>query len=292
MSELRKVTLGDVTVYARKPNPQESNKAQIVYNKAWREALDGGSMLQQKMNDYLIEQGVWDDSKQKKYEDFIKQINECELSLKKGGKSLKEGRAIAVKLKLLRYDFRELISERSAYDGYTAEGIADNAKFDYLVSACIVDEGNKKVFKDLDDYNSRAGEEWVVKAAGELARIMYNIDPNYEKSLPENNFLTKFKLVDSDGRLVNKAGQLIAVDDAGVERLINSDGFYIAYDENGNEYRVNRSGEKVEDPDKIESEPFYDDDGKPIIFDDDGEIATENTSTAEEKTTEEVKAPE
>ena len=277
MSDLRKVTEGDVTVYVRKPNPMETNKAQIVYNKAWREALDGGAMLQQKLNDYLVKQGVWDEDKQKKYEDFVKKINECELALKKGGKSLKEGRNIAIKLKRLRFEFRDLIAERSNYDSLTAEGVADNIRFDYLVSNCIVDEGGKKIFKDVDDYNSKATEDWVIKAAGEFARILYNIDPNYEKALPENNFLTKFRLVDSDGRLVNKDGHLITVDEDGVERLINSDGYYVAYDENGKQYRVNRDGEKIEDIDEITPEPFYDDDGNPIVFDDDGNIV-QNTS--------------
>ena len=59
--------------------------------------------------------------------------------------------------------------------------------------------------------------------------------------------------------------------------MINSDGYYVAYDENGKQYRVNRDGEKIEDIDEITPEPFYDDDGNPIVFDDDGNIV-QNTS--------------
>ena len=274
----RTVTEGDITVLVKKPNRKDLNESQIAYNKAWRKSLDDKAILRQKLNDYLTEQGVWSEDKQKQYEEFVKKINDRELVLKKGGIPLKKAKTIALELKRLRVGFRELISERSSYDNNTAEGAADNARFDYLVSVCVLDPNtNKPVFKDIDDYNERGSEGWAVKAAGELANFLYNLDPNYEQSLPENEFLSKFKFTDSKGRLVNKDGHLIAIDEDGVERLIDEDSYYVAYDENGLQYKVNRSGEKIVE---VVVSPFLDDDGNPIVDEESSEV--EVVSTTEE----------
>jgi hypothetical protein len=262
----------------KKPNRKDLNESQIAYNKAWRKSLDDKAILRQKLNDYLTEQGVWSEDKQKQYEEFVKKINDRELVLKKGGIPLKKAKTIALELKRLRVGFRELISERSSYDNNTAEGAADNARFDYLVSVCVLDPNtNKPVFKDIDDYNERGSEGWAVKAAGELANFLYNLDPNYEQSLPENEFLSKFKFTDSKGRLVNKEGHLIAIDEEGVERLIDEESYYVAYDENGVQYKVNRSGEKIVE---VVVSPFLDDDGNPITDEQPSEI--EVSANAEE----------
>lgn len=291
MSEgYRTVVEGDVTVLVKKPNRKDLNDSQIAYNKAWRKSLEEKAILRQRLNDYLVEQGIWSDVKQKQYDDFIKKINEKELLLKKGGIPLKKAKGIALELKRLRLEFRELISERTSYDNNTAEGTADNARFDYLVSVCVLDPSNKQpVFKDLDDYNNRGSEEWAIKAASELANFLYNLDPNYEKSLPENTFLSKFKFTNSDGKLVNKEGHLIAIDEDGVERLIDQDGYYVAYTEDGVQYNVNRSGEKIERDADIVKQPFLDDDGNDILEDSETPESEELVATEEPKKTKKKK---
>ena len=60
-----------VTVIVKKPTPQNYRDSQIAYNKAFREALDAGAFLRQKLNDHMRDQGVWDDKKQKKYDAYM-----------------------------------------------------------------------------------------------------------------------------------------------------------------------------------------------------------------------------
>lgn len=263
MSEgYREVVDGDIKVLVKKPNRKEINDSQVVYNKVWRKSLEEKAILRQKLNDYLIEQGIWSDSKQKEYEDYIKKINDRELLLKKGGIPLKKAKSIALELKKYRIEFRDLIAERTSYDNNTAEGVADNARFDYLVSVCVLDPSTKTpVFKNIDDYNERGAEPWAIKAASELANFLYNLDPNYESNLPENDFLKKFNFTNENGQFVNKDGHLISIAEDGTERLIDSEGYFIAYNENGESYRVDRDGNKVED---FEFQPFLDDDGNEI----------------------------
>ena len=71
-----------VTVIVKKPTPQNYRDSQIAYNKAFREALDAGAFLRQKLNDHMRDQGVWDDKKQQQYEKFVNDISEKEDLLK------------------------------------------------------------------------------------------------------------------------------------------------------------------------------------------------------------------
>lgn len=262
MSEIE-VVYQDVKMIVKSPSKKDSDDAHMVYVSAWRQAAEKGAVLREKLNEFLEEQGLWNKKKQEKYEQALKQINEKEILLKKGGIPLKKAKAIALELKRIREDFRELIADRTSYDALTAEGVADNSKFDYLVTRCVFDANTGQLmFSDMDDYNKRGSEPWAVKAASQLANIFYGLDPDYEKNLPENQFLKKFKMTDDKGRLVNSDGHLIAIDKDGKERLIDENGFYIAYDDNGEFYRVDVNGNKVEE---IVESPFTDDEGNPVL---------------------------
>jgi hypothetical protein len=267
-----------VSVIVRRPNGKDLKEAQIEYNKAMRSALENRTLLRQKLNDYLVDQGIWNKEKQSQYDNFIREINNRELVLKKGGIPLKKAKIIALELKRLRVDFRDLISERSSYDNTTAEGLADNARFDSLVATCTEDPNTRaRVFTSIEDYNIKSSEPWAVKAASELASMIYNLDPDYEDNLPENKFLKSYKFVDAEGRLVNKDGHLIAVDENGVERLIEAEtNKYIAYVDGAKIY-VDRDGKPIEE---IVFSPFTDDDGSTL--DEGGEVLEKSDSTNEE----------
>jgi len=54
----------DVVVYVKKPTVKEYRDSQISYNKAFRAALDSGAVLKKKLNEYMRDQGLWDDEKE------------------------------------------------------------------------------------------------------------------------------------------------------------------------------------------------------------------------------------
>lgn len=246
-----------IKVLVKKPSKKNRDDAHLVFVSAWRKAVEGKAILREKLNEYLTEQGLWDGARQKKYEDILNGINEREMVLKKGGISLKSAKTVAFELKSLREDFRDLIAVKTSYDQYTAEGVADNARFDYLVTVCVLDPVTRQpVFKNMDDYNERGAEPWAIKAASQLASFLYDLDPDYEKNLVENKFLVEHKFVDDQGRLINKSGHLIAIGPDGKERLINERGEYVAYDSDGNPYEVNYDGTRKEE---IVTAPFLDD---------------------------------
>jgi hypothetical protein len=251
----------EVEFVVRSPSIQDQKEATKVYNTAFSDALKSKAIVRAKLDDLMVEQGLWDDAKQIRFATLQAQILEGERKLAKGGISLREAKEEALKMKKLREDLRELISVKTSLDTHTAEGQADNARFNYLVSACTVyKDNNRPYFNSYEDYNSRSGDSVAVLAAQNLAGMLYGLDSDYEEKLPENKFLKQYKFVDEKLRLINKEGKLVDVEGRLIDengRFINDKGEFV--DKNGN--LVDKDGDYV-----VEFSPFLDDEGKPVVF--------------------------
>ena len=208
----------------RSPSLQDQKEATKVYNQSFSEALKAKAVVRAKLDDLLVEQGLWDGLKQAKFTELQSSILENERKLAKGGISLSSAKEIALEMKKTREELRDLISVKTNLDTHTAEGQADNARFNYLVSACTVYNDTKQpYFKSYEDYNNKSADPVAVLAAQNLAGMLYGLDNDYEEKLPENKFLKQYKFVDDKLRLINKDGKL--VDEQG--RLIDENGRFI-----------------------------------------------------------------
>ncbi len=260
----------EVKLFVRQPNFEERRQGQRVYNRAFLDAVESGGILRMKLNDVLTEQGVWGEDKQAKFDTINAEILVLELKLEKGGIRLKDGRQLALNLRKLRNELLRLTIPRLVMDNNTCEKQAQDAQFDYYISTCTRTEDDKPFFKSLEDYLNKAELQYALTCAQKLGSLLHNTDENYEANLPENKFLKKFKLADSKGRLINKDGHLIDVDG----RLIDEDGRFVTKDgkfcdSEGN--LVTEEGSLI-----VESQPFLDDDGNPIVLED--EKQTDETS--------------
>jgi hypothetical protein len=250
----------DVNFIVRSPSINDQKEASKVYNQTFSDAIKAKAIIRAKIDELLKEQGLWDDDKQDKFTDLQSQILERERKLAKGGIPLSQAKSIALEMRDLRAKVRELIGVKTNLDNLTAEGQADNARFNYLVSACTVyKDNNQPYFSSMEDYLTRSTDIVAIKGAQTLANMIYGLDNDYESNLPENKFLKQFKFIDSKLRLINKEGKLVdeegrLVDEFG--RFIDSDGKYV--DKFGN--RIDEDGKYI-----VETQPFLDDDGNPII---------------------------
>jgi len=260
----------EVEFLVRSPSLQDQREATKVYNQSFSEALKAKAVVRAKLDDLLVEQGLWDNEKQAKFTDLQNKILEGERKLAKGGIPLKEAKELALEMRKTREEVRELISVKTNLDTHTAEGQADNARFNYLVSACTVYSNTKEpYFKSYEDYNNKSIDPVAITAAQNLAGMLYGLENDYEEKLPENKFLKQYKFVDDKLRLVNKEGKLIdekgrLIDQNG--RFINESGQFI--DKNGN--LVDDKGDYV-----VEFSPFLDDEGKPVVVESKSELKTE-----------------
>ena len=261
MSDFQQVVVNEdgqtVIVGVRRPTNQEMKEADIYRAKAWNKAFREGVMMKAEVDQVMQDRGLWDEDKTTEENKLTTEILELERKLYIGDKGVKpkvsEGRKLALQMRDKRLELRDLISERISMDENTAESIADNARFDYLVFACSFNvETEESLFESYEDYNNKGANAEAVASAQLLAQMVYNLDSNFEDKLPENKFLKQFNLIDGNGQLTDpNTGGL--VDYKG--HKINEVGHYL--DEEGN--RVDLEGNKIDKEGLYEMVDYEDD---------------------------------
>lgn len=201
----REVTKEDgtkVEIYVRKPTNGELTRAEKVRVKQWSKfKSDPDIMSKVQLKRYLEDRKIWDKTKQNESSALEKSISELQDKLSRPGKrkvKLSEARNIAIELRKKRVEYRDLISEKIELESNTTESLADNARFDYLVTCCtFYKDGDEKVYNSLGDYENDSTDT-AFSAASALGQLLYNLDDSFESSLPENQFLVDQKLADKE----------------------------------------------------------------------------------------------
>jgi len=224
------VKVGDtqVEIYVSKPTNEVNREAEIIRTKTWTKCATEGIPTKKQLEKILIDNGSWDNNKKLEEIKLGQEILELERKLYHGDGNrkpkLSEGRNIAIQIRQKRFQLRQLIAEKIQLEEMSAENLADNAKFDFLVANCTFYKDGKKVYSSFEDYNNKSADEIAFAAASLLARMMYNMDNDFEKQLPENKFLLQYKLVNDELSLIDPE-EGFTVDLEG--NRIDADGYYI-----------------------------------------------------------------
>jgi hypothetical protein len=266
-----------------KPNAAQSENGSLEYARVFSKAVKSGALLRETVEGHMREQGIWDNDKDIKYVTLLDSINKADKSLQRGGIKLSEAKEIAVKMRMDRGELQNLIGEKNSLDANTAQGQGETARFNYLLVECLVyNDTGKSVYKDRDAYLRDDDSEVSQRSAAIFANMWYGLEEDYDKTLPENQFLKQWGVFDDELRLLNDDGELI--DTYG--RRVNEDGRFI--DESGNFIDV--EGDPLTEDGEYDfgKAVFFDDTGKPLG---ESEQSHEDEKTAED-TGEENKAEE
>lgn len=219
----------EIDIYVTQPNNDVLKRAERHKSRAWNEAIQDGVLTKKEVGMVMKKRGIWDENKDKEEKVLTKDIVDLEKKLAHGnGKrkpKLSEGRDIAISMRKKRMELRDLLTDKIAMEENTADSLADNARFDYLVAHCTFYKDGKPVYEDFDEYNSKGADEIAFAAATSLSQMLYNLDSSFERKLPENKFLLDFNLVNEDLSLINPNNPEELIDTEG--RRIDKDGYYL-----------------------------------------------------------------
>jgi hypothetical protein len=246
-------------IVVKKPSNRVTTEAQRRGAVTWNKCVQEGIMTKKELEKFMKERGIWDDGKEAEQKSLVTNINDLEkqIYLSKGRMKLGEAKKLAIEMRKKRIELRELLTEKITFETNTAESISENTKFDYIVSQCTFDTDGEKVYDSLDDYETRADDPIAYFAAQALAEMMFQMDKDFESSLPENKFLKKFKLVNEDLSLINKDGHTVDIDGS----LINELGHFL----DGDGGRIDKQGNKLlEDGTYVIQGTYLDEDGKVV----------------------------
>lgn len=246
----------------RKPSGQEGIEAGKIYSKAWNEAFNSRALLRCQVEKELVERGIWSEEKERDLNSRAKDLQKEIERLGKGGMKLEDAKDLAFNIRNMRYEFNQLALEKNVLDNNTVEGQAEIARINYLISVCTVyNYGSKgRVYKSLEEFYNSSNDKTAIEATNNFMSFVYNMDSDYAKKYPENEFLVKYKFVDSEHLLpLNEDGKTY---DPETKWLVNEFGQWV--DEAG--ALINRDGQLVNEDGtlKFESAPFTDGDGNPV----------------------------
>ena len=233
-----KINDQDIELAIVRPSPKVQVESQLEYNKAWRIAEAAGNPLRKDMDRIAKERGIWDDEKENRVEEIVKQIVELEKKLRGGANSFKsknEAKEVAFKIRRLRFERMSMLRARLELDSVTAESFADTARTNFIISQTTVyNDSGKKFFTDVNDFVDKSNDQVALDAAVNYYSLLSedNQADNYE-----DEFLKKYKFVDDKGRLINSDGHLIT--DNG--KLINEENKFV----NEQNELVNVNGDRV-----------------------------------------------
>lgn len=227
-------------------------------------------LLRDQLEDYLKESGVWTEEDDRRVGEIEDEIDARFVQLRRGGIKRSEGRRLAVEISQLRRESTEIRSKRRTFDEATVEHIAEQEKMDYLVYACTVDpETRERYWNSFDDMKHDKDGQVYAMALTRLYSVVYGIDEQFEKNLPENKWLLKHGLVDENLRFVDpKSGQFVDIDGNPVEDI---------------EETIKRRFDNLQG-EIVEEQPFIDDEtNEPIIISSDDETDKKEEKVEENK---------
>jgi len=214
--ETRFTTKNGTEVVIKPINAKIQNESTFVYNKAFSNALKNGSLLRQKLERYMIEQGMWGDEVQAEYEELLKEMGSIEKKLNSGKDEndkkikLSEGKELALQLSKLRGKLTKILQQKNSLDSSTAEALADNAQFNfYLVKSCYDYKTQTPLFSSEEEYIDKGDEEFSIEVATKFAEYYYDYDSEHEKQRTEFKFLKRFDFIDDEGYYINSDGERI-----------------------------------------------------------------------------------
>jgi len=284
-AEKRTFEWDGVKYAVRRPNMGELVKANEMRRKTFNEELEAGSLLRDQLESELRKRKMWSDDREAKYQKLRVEVIDKEFRLAKGGIKLSAARTIALDMREKRGEMVELLSSRTELDANSCEGKADAIRFNFLFASCLVyDETGEPYFPGgLNDY--LLDQDNIVASLG-ATEFFYLISETEEvdAKLPENQFLKKFKFVNSEFQLVDKAGRLTDLKG----RHIDPQGNFISWTEGENFVYVDADGRELnaEGSFDIEHAAFLDEDGAPI-----DECSYDETKKAEASKEETPKKP-
>jgi hypothetical protein len=192
-----------------KPTSKILKESEIEYRRVFADAVRQGVFLEKEMENILDQRDIWGSSKKKEHRELLESIAELETKLAKGGISKEEGKELAVTLKAKRSLLFLMLQERTVYDSNTAEGIAEQAKFDFLLSKCLINvDTGVQYFNSTEEYQDSTEVELGMIAATKFSAILYGYNDDLIKNLPENKFLRRFHFMDDELRMLDDKGEV------------------------------------------------------------------------------------
>lgn len=223
-----------VKLCVRTPLYEDTQEADHVYATTIAELIKSPKnpkpLLRSQLESFLRDNKIWSEDDENKVQKMNKEIDALLQKLRHGGLKLSEGREIAIKVIETRRDILETMNKRRLFDETTIEALAESRRNEFLLFACTINpETGDRYWESFEDFTAIKGSQMYFDVYKNFYALL-GIDSDFEKRLPETQWLTKYRFVDKDlrftdrktGEYVNRAGQKVVEQDKEQNNLIDT----------------------------------------------------------------------
>lgn len=187
------VTLMDgqkVKLTTRTPTNQEVQDSDFEYSKTFNKAIMNGILPQARLMSSFVENGVWNDDKEKSMEETRQKVSALEKELLSAPDV--EKNMIARTLKAERDRLFMARQERSDLVAHSAEARADEAQRNYIVSRVteLASSSGVRVWPTHRDFMDERDGGLVFRSVYEYLTYANGLDSDFVSKLPENRQLS------------------------------------------------------------------------------------------------------
>jgi hypothetical protein len=199
----------EIMLSFKRPQSENFEEADKIYaSKISALIREGGKKrlaLRSEVDKFLRESGIWSDKDEQNLKDLNQEINDALNRLRKGGMKLSEGRKLCFEVTDKRRECMDILRKRQFLDSATIESVAENERNDYIIYACTVyADSGQNYWDSFDDMKNDKLSDVFNAASTTAIEFIYNINPEFEKRLPENRWLKKYNFIDNDLNLVDR----------------------------------------------------------------------------------------
>jgi len=228
--EIKEFTIVDnlgekVVLIFSTPEMEDMEQADIVHAAKIAELIrlskKNRPLLRSELDSFLRENGMWSQKDQNLLDSINGEINNLLNQLRSGGIKLSEGRKIAIAITDKRQKLVQLMQKRQSFDDSTIESIADNEKTDYFIYACTRNSiTGDRHWESFSEMKANKDSDSYKKAMSISMSVLYGIDSDFEKNLPENKWLKKYKYIDENLSFVDRVtGKFVDRDGTPIEQV-------------------------------------------------------------------------
>lgn len=178
-------------------------------------------LLRSDLEKFLKEHEIWTPKEEEQLRKLNQEVDKLLNKMRQGGLKLSEGRELAISVMDKRKEVVRLMSKRQIFDDTTIEAMAESERNDYLVYASTVyADSGRNYWDSFEDMKNDKLSDAYRQAAVVSSQVIYNIDPEFEKNLPENKWLKKYNFIDGELNYVDrKTGEKVDRDGKPVKSL-------------------------------------------------------------------------
>lgn len=192
---IRKFKVEDQEYTLIKPNARISREAKLAYTKAWTQAIKEGFFLKEDLKKLLRDKNnSFVDENEAQQDELRNKIVELQEILD-NSKNLTADEMENAATLLASYRAALIETDKILNEilSNTAESIAEEEKFLVLIAGCTLNSQGNKVWDSLESLLDEKDVDLVANAKFEMLCVEYQIEPDWQKNLPEYKAIEEIK---------------------------------------------------------------------------------------------------